>query len=81
MVKVSLIILCYNEEKNLKKIISQSIKLLKKNSNLEILIVENGSIDNSKNILLEIKEKKIKFIFVKKNQGYGFGIKSGIKIY
>tara|TARA_B110000003_G_scaffold273877_1_gene312477 strand:- start:839 stop:1528 length:690 start_codon:yes stop_codon:yes gene_type:complete len=79
MVKVSLIILCYNEEKNLKKIISQSRKLLKKNSNLEILIVENGSIDNSKNILLEIKEKKIKFIFVKKNQGYGFGIKSGLK--
>ncbi len=81
MIKTSVVIICYNEEKNLRKLISQSLRLIKENKNLEIIIVENGSTDQSKKIILKensIHRNKLKFVYVKKNKGYGFGIISGL---
>lgn len=81
---LSLIIPCFNEEKNLEKLF-KNIKISLKDFSsikLEILIVDNGSTDSSnkhiKNSDLYL-EKKIKLIEIKNNIGYGNGILEGIK--
>ena len=80
---LSLIIPCFNEEDNLRKLL-EKIKFLVESNNkdLEILIVENGSNDNSYKILKSSKlylNNKINIIKIDKNIGYGDGIVQGIK--
>ena len=67
--KVTAGVLCYNESKDLhyffKLLLNQTYK------NIEIVVSDNGSTDNSKEILLEIKKKnpEIKLNFFKTNIG------------
>ena len=81
--KFSIIVPCYNEEKNLNRLVEEFKKnLIDKHYNVEVILVNNGSTDNSKEIMEQI-EKKYKFIkieTVEVNQGYGFGILSGLKV-
>ena len=51
--KYSLIIPCYNEERNLKILLNKCSGIVK-NNNYEIIIVNNGSKDNSRKILNSI---------------------------
>ena len=48
---VSFIIPSYNESQNLKKLCDKLLKLINKNEFLEIIIVDNGSTDNTYQIL------------------------------
>ena len=50
---ISLVIPCYNEEDNLEKLLTKISYVLKKFSKerIEIVIVNNGSTDNSENII------------------------------
>ena len=48
--RVSLIIPCFNEEENL-PILFNKLQNLKNNKSIEIVIVENGSTDNSLSVL------------------------------
>ena len=78
--KYSIIIPCYNEEDNIEKLIN----LLSSKSNLydiEWIIVENGSKDNTRTLLNNIcKDKKnFKLVYIDENQGYGYGIVQGLK--
>ena len=78
--KYSIIIPCYNEEDNIEKLIN----LLSSKSNLydiEGIIVENGSKDNTRTLLNNIcKDKKnFKLAYIDENQGYGYGIVQGLK--
>jgi|TARA_B110000305_G_C19405436_1_gene622483 glycosyltransferase involved in cell wall biosynthesis len=79
--ELSIIIPAYNEFNNLKHLIKKTNSILLKNKNVEIIIVDNGSTDGSKNYLQYNKKlfSKIKFVRVKKNFGYGYGIKYGLK--
>ena len=83
MTKLSIVIPCYNEEKNVKLLFEKIEKLLDLDKDLEIIIVENGSTDSTKNNIfnsdLAIKGK-IKIHQIEKNIGYGHGIMSGVKI-
>ena len=89
MKSFNLIIPCYNEEGNIKNLfyeIKYFLNKIKKNKYLKIkiLLIENGSTDQTKNkIKKEIKKisnkSNIKIIYIKKNKGYGFGIIQGIK--
>ena len=83
MKKLSIVIPCYNEEKNVKLLFEKIEKLLDLDKDLEIIIVENGSTDSTKNNIfnsdLAIKGK-IKIHQIEKNIGYGHGIMSGVKI-
>tara|TARA_B100001029_G_C15042941_1_gene444970 strand:- start:352 stop:1056 length:705 start_codon:yes stop_codon:yes gene_type:complete len=77
---ISCVISCYNEEENLPTLLNQinSNQLEKK---IEFVIVNNGSTDNSWNIILENKKlfPEIKFINVKEDLGWGNGIMEGLK--
>ena len=79
---ISIIIPCYNESENLIAIINkcQSITHYNNDLNIEFVLVDNGSTDNSLEILTEKKYSNIKIVHVKKNIGYGNGIIQGLKV-
>ena len=79
--KFSLIIPCYNEEKN----ISYLIKKLKKfiiNKSYEVILVDNGSSDNTyNNLVFETKNyDNFQILKIDINEGYGNGILKGLQI-
>ena len=83
MILYSFIIPSFNEAQNLPKLCDKLIKIIKKNKKLEIIIVNNGSTDQTIEILNKQKINKFKnfkILNLKKNIGYGHGILSGLKI-
>ena len=77
--KLTIIIPAYNEEKTIKEVIRQV-----KNVNIgpitkEIIVVDDGSKDNTRKILSKIKDKNIKIIYHQKNAGKGAAIRTGIQ--
>ena len=72
---ISIIIPLYNEEKTIKNIINRIPDYFKH----EILIVDDGSKDNSVSEVLKVKNKNISLIRHIKNKGYGAAILTGIK--
>jgi len=78
-IEFSLVIPCYNESKNIPHIIKRCKSLLKLR-NFELILVNNGSSDNTNKVFKRYKSlKKLKFIKIKKNIGFGNGIMSGIQ--
>jgi len=87
--KFELVIPAYNEAKNLPMIIERvrlaANKFSMTSEEFNLVLVENGSLDNSKIILKELFSSNpeyinwIKVVTVEKNNGYGFGIMSGLK--
>lgn len=79
--KLSIVVPCYNEEKNIPLIISAFKKAIEKRKNIEVILVNNGSTDNSAAVFKQElqSEDLFKLVDVKKNQGYGFGILSGLE--
>ncbi len=76
--KLSVIVPVYNEQNTVEKIIKK-IKTLKK-INKQIIIVDDGSSDNTKDILKRKLLKNVdKIIFHKNNFGKGAAIRSGQK--
>ncbi len=78
--KISLIIPCYNESKNLPSLIEKCRQL--DSEIFEVIIVNNGSTDDSSNVLISLINSEysfIKSVKVDVNQGYGHGILCGLK--
>lgn len=78
--KLSIILPSYNEEENVPLILDKFSNIIKR-GDIEVIIVNNGSTDNTENILKELLPKYsfLKVVKVDVNQGYGFGILSGLK--
>lgn len=78
--KLSIIVPCYNESKNIPLILEKFASVIKRDD-IEVLLVNNGSTDNSEEVLKELVPKYsfAKVVKVEINQGYGFGITSGLK--
>ena len=79
--KVSIIVPLYNEEKTIVNILSKiqdEIKKLDK-FNFEIIIVNDGSNDNSKKLLEENPSLYNTLISLSDNRGKGFAIREGLK--
>lgn len=79
--KFSIIIPCYNEFENIANLIN-NISSLQNNYDLEYVLVENGSIDRSRQYFkdnVEGKYKNIQVVYVEKNKGYGYGLQQGLK--
>lgn len=74
---LSIIIPVYNEKKTIDIILNKIISL---KINKEIIIVNDGSTDETKQKLLKFRKKKIiKIIDLKKNFGKGYAIRRGIE--
>ena len=79
--KYSIILPCYNESESLDDLI-KIIKKFPKKYKCEFILVENGSTDDSKKFFDTCEafdDKYIRKVYVKKNQGYGYGIIQGLK--
>ena len=81
MRKISLIIPCYNEEDNIPEI-CKKIEEFRKYKNIEVILVNNGSTDSTKKEILKIMNTLnfVQLVDIQKNQGYGHGIISGLKV-
>ena len=80
IVGISLVIPCYNEDRNIDLLVERC-KIFLQNKKNELLLVNNGSKDKTKKIILKYskKFKNIKLVDIKKNIGFGYGVYKGLK--
>lgn len=82
-VGLSVVIPCYNEEKNIPTVLKNFARSFEGRSDLELVIVDNGSRDESARVIEEETRRHgygfVRKVRVEKNQGYGFGILAGLK--
>ena len=78
--KLSVVVPCYNEAKNIPLILNRFGEVIKRND-IEVVLVDNGSTDDTATILQELLPEYsfAKTIRVEINQGYGYGIVQGLK--
>jgi len=77
--KLSIIIPCYNEELSLKKLVDNCLEYI--NNDVEIILVDNGSSDNTFESLLSLSlPPNIVPVRVEENLGYGNGILYGLNL-
>ena len=75
---LSIIIPCYNEELSIRKLVNNCIANI--SDGIEILLVDNGSIDDSYKTLMNLDlPKNIIPLKIEENIGYGNGILMGLK--
>ncbi|SVE59378.1 uncharacterized protein METZ01_LOCUS512232, partial [marine metagenome] len=79
MFSISVIIPVYNEEKTLLEMLAK-YSPLKKNTDIELIIVNDGSNDNTKNLIENNSLIFDKVIHLSKNQGKGKAVREGLKI-
>ena len=79
-IQYSLIIPCYNEAKNI-PVLLKKIQPLLVNKSIQVVMVNNGSTDDSDSVIDKLKPKvtNFKYVIVPKNKGYGYGIMQGLK--
>lgn len=77
---VSIIILTYNSANYIKKLL-ESIVRFNKNSDYEIIVVDNNSIDKTVQVISKIQDprSKIQIIRNKENTGFSRGINIGVR--
>lgn len=77
--RFSLIIPCYNESKNI-PLLLERCSLITKTDEVEVIIVDNGSNDETQAVLSNLLPKYpgCRSVKVKENKGYGYGILSGL---
>ena len=77
MKKITIVIPCYNESSSLPELINQ-LKTISNDFNF--ILVDNGSTDDTQNVLKTINiPENIKILKKQTNEGYGAGIKYGLK--
>lgn len=74
---LTIVIPAYNEENSLEMFLPSLVNFAQ-NNNYKIIVVNDGSKDNTLNVLMKF-ESQITIISHKVNKGYGGAIKSGIK--
>lgn len=76
--KISVVIPCYNEKDTIEVLVDKVLKADVFGLDKEIIIVDDGSKDGTRDILEKYKTKKgFKIIFHKKNSGKGGALKTG----
>ena len=77
---ISIVIPIYNEQDNIIQLIKEVRASLEKKINYEIIVVDDGSDDNTYEVVNKIKKinKNITIISHKKNYGQSIGLLTGI---
>lgn len=79
---ISVFFPCFNDEHTIGQLVEDAFNVLEKiSSKHEVIVVDDGSTDNSRTVLKDLsrKYKNLKLIFHNKNQGYGAALRSGFK--
>jgi len=78
--KLSIVIPCYNEKATIEKLVKEVLDVNLGSTEKEIIIVDDGSSDGTREILSRLSKKhpEIKLIFQEYNQGKGAALKKGI---
>mgnify|MGYP001598210568 FL=1 len=78
--KLSIVIPCYNEAESLPRLF-ESIGSAIMRDDIEVLLVNNGSTDNTEQVLAELAlhYPMVQVVHVSVNKGYGFGVLSGLR--
>ncbi len=79
MISISIIIPVFNEEKTIIKILKK-INRIKKSANLEVIVINDGSTDNSERLIDQNTKYFDKVKHLKKNLGKGKAILEGLRI-
>lgn len=79
MKKLSIIIPVFNENKTILEILDRVIAVKIPNFQKEIILVDDGSTDGTREKIAKAKLKEVKVILHKVNQGKGAAVKTGIK--
>lgn len=77
--KLSIIIPCYNERKNIGECLKKVLAVNLGETEKEIIVVDDNSTDGTKELLKEMREKSLKVIFHSKNAGKGFAIRTALQ--
>jgi glycosyltransferase involved in cell wall biosynthesis len=78
--KISIIIALFNEEKTIIEILNRVNKTKKNNYEYEIIVINDGSTDNSLKLLQKNQNLYDKLLDFKNNKGKGFAVKQGIMV-
>lgn len=80
MKKFSIVIPCYNEVAGLLHLVDE-IRRAMDRTDVEVVLVNNGSVDDSAEVLERITKDSpfMRVVTVPVNQGYGYGIVQGLK--
>jgi glycosyltransferase involved in cell wall biosynthesis len=78
--KLSVVMPCYNEKNTIEKIIDEVLAVDLGSTKKEIIVVDDGSKDGTRDILKQLanKHKNLKLVFQEVNQGKGAALKKGI---
>lgn len=78
--KLSIVVPCYNEAENIPLILKRFEEVIK-TGEVEVILVNNGSKDDSADVLAELLPNYsfARTVHVPVNQGYGYGILQGLK--
>ena len=78
--KLSIVVPCYNEEQNIPLILNRFGEIIER-EDIEVILVDNGSTDDSALVLAELLSKYAfaRTVRVEVNQGYGYGILQGLR--
>jgi glycosyltransferase involved in cell wall biosynthesis len=76
--RFSIVIPCYNEAESLRELIPEASRIAEQH-NGEFILVDNGSSDETLNILNEFQAPNIRWVTTPQNLGYGGGILLGLK--
>ena len=78
--KLSILIPVYNEEKTIFTILNKINESKIENFDFEVIVINDGSTDNTLKILQENQNLYDQLLNYEKNQGKGFAVKNGLKV-
>ncbi len=82
MTSISVFFSCYNDVKTIGTLVVNAKRVLKKlTTDFEIIVIDDGSVDNSRQVLLQLSRgiKELKLVFHDINRGYGAVLQTGFK--
>jgi len=77
---ISIIVPVYNEEKTILEVLKKILDLKNSDYPLQVIVVDDGSIDNTSKILNENKNLIDKLITNVENRGKGYSVKKGLNL-